>query len=103
MRMRADAMQDVATYTAVAAAGKNTAIGGGGLALLGGMAASDFAALSGVAIALIGVLVQVYYKRKADARARRADERAEEVHQLRLAGKLPLPAADGTTEADDGD
>ena len=44
------------------------AVGGGSTAVIFGLAASDFAAIAGVVIALIGLGIQIYYKRRADRR-----------------------------------
>lgn len=68
-------MNEQATEAAIAAvANKATGIGGG-LAIYGGWAASDIAAFGGLLIAVIGIIVQVYYKRKADKRDAAADAR----------------------------
>ncbi|NUS39411.1 MAG: hypothetical protein HOQ02_10365 [Lysobacter sp.] len=54
------------------------AMSGGGIALLGGLSASDLAAIGGAVIAGVGVAIQWYYKRKAD-------RRDAELHVARLA------------------
>jgi hypothetical protein len=52
-----------------AAIGKNMAVGGGTSALVfGGLAISDWAAIGGVLIAVIGLGIQLYYKRRSDKR-----------------------------------
>ena len=62
-------MQDHASDLVAAAIGKNMAVGGGTSALVfGGLAISDLAAIVGVLIAVIGVVIQFYYKRRSDRR-----------------------------------
>jgi len=61
-------VEEHARDLAAAAIGKNMAVGGGGTALIFGLAASDFAAIAGLVIALIGLCIQFYYKRRADRR-----------------------------------
>lgn len=62
-------MQDHASDLIAAAVGKNMAVGGGTSALVfGGLAINDLAAIVGVLIAVIGVCIQFYYKRRADRR-----------------------------------
>lgn len=46
-------------------------MGGAGFALFGGLSANEFAALGGLCVAVIGLVVQWYYKAKADRRAQR--------------------------------
>jgi biopolymer transport protein ExbB/TolQ len=53
---------------AAAAIGKNMAVGGGGAAVIFGYAASDLAAIGGLVVAIIGVCIQFYFKRRADRR-----------------------------------
>lgn len=73
-------MRDQITETALAAAsaGNKTTIAGGSLASFGWIASSEFAALCGVAIAVIGLIVNVHYRRKAD-------KREDELHKLHMA------------------
>lgn len=61
-------MQDHARDLAIAAVGKNLTYGGGTSAVVFGLAASDLAALGGLLIALVGLGIQIYFKRKADRR-----------------------------------
>lgn len=73
-------MQDHAQDLAMAAIGKNMTLGGGGSALVfGGLAVNDIAAIGGVLIAIIGLCIQIYYKR-------RADKRDAELHAAQMAG-----------------
>lgn len=69
----------------IAAGAQKVAYGGGSLAIWGGMTATDIAAFVGGIVAILGLLVQLYYKRKADRRAIVADRRAAELHAARLA------------------
>lgn len=71
-----------AAITAVlqkAAVAQKVAVSGGVASVFGGLAANEVAALGGLAIAGLGLLVQLYYKRKAD-------RRAEELHRYRIKG-----------------
>jgi len=61
----------------IANAGHAAALGGGGMAVLGGLTANEWAAFCGGAAALCGVLVQVYFKR-------RDERRKKEVHELEV-------------------
>jgi hypothetical protein len=66
---------------AIAAVANKASVAGGGLALWGGMTASDMAAIGGLLIAMIGLCVQWYYKRKGDRRD--AELHAAEMEKLR--------------------
>lgn len=62
-------MQDHASDLFAAAVGQKMAVGGGTSALVfGGLAINDLAAIVGVLIAVIGLGIQFYYKRRADRR-----------------------------------
>jgi hypothetical protein len=62
----------------MAAIGKNMAVGGGGSTVLfWGMGISEVAALGGLVVAVIGLCIQFYYKR-------RSDRREAEFHTARL-------------------
>jgi hypothetical protein len=61
-------MQDHASDLVAAAIGKNMALGGGTSAVIFGLAASDLCAIGGLLIAVIGLAIQFYYKRRADRR-----------------------------------
>lgn len=71
-------MKEHAADTVIAAAAHKVSTAGGATALLGGLTANDIAAFGGLFIAVVGLLIQWYYKRKAD-------RRADELHQARLA------------------
>ncbi len=59
---------DQGTEHAIAAIANKASVAGGGIALFGGLSASDIAAFGGLLIAAIGVCIQWYYKRKGDRR-----------------------------------
>lgn len=62
----------------IAAIAKNTAFAGAGSAAYGGFTANEIAAFGGLAVAILGVLIQFYFKV-------RADRRESELHRERLA------------------
>lgn len=68
---------EAAEATAAAIASKATQAGAGA-AVFGGLTANEFAAFGGLIVAVLGLLVQAYFKRRADAR-----HAAE--HELRMA------------------
>jgi len=75
--------------SSIANAGHYTAWGAGGVAVLGGLTANEFAAFCGAAAAICGVLVQVYFKRRDerrkkidDARKHAEEQRKQELHAL---------------------
>lgn len=57
-------MKNEATDASYAAVAQKIALGGGGAALFGGLSASDVAAIGGLLIAIISVLIQLHYKHK---------------------------------------
>lgn len=61
-------MRELANEATIAAVANKVTYGGGGVAFLGGLAASDIAAIAGVVIATVGLVIQWYYKRKDDRR-----------------------------------
>jgi len=67
-RYKETRVQEHAADAAMAAIGKNMAIGGGSSAVVFGLTVGDFAAIGGLVIAVIGLCIQFYYKRKADRR-----------------------------------
>jgi hypothetical protein len=67
---------------AIAAIANKASVAGGGIALWGGMTASDLAAIGGLLIAGIGLCVQWYYKRKGDRR----DEALHQAEMDKLRG-----------------
>lgn len=62
-------------------AGKVGALGGGASAFFFGLTANEFAALTGVCVAVIGLCVQWFYSRRKDRR-----ESAEHVARMRSLG-----------------
>lgn len=62
----------------VAAIANKTTVAGGSIAVLGGLTASEIAAYGGLVVAVLSVLIQWFYKA-------RADRRAGELHHARLA------------------
>lgn len=66
---------------------------GAGAAVIGGLTANEIAALGGLAVAVLGLLVQLVFKL-------RADRRAAELHRARLADHR---IARDACEVDDGD
>jgi uncharacterized membrane protein len=77
-------MQNEATETAIAAAAQKVSFGGGTAAVFGGLTANDIAIFVGATVAILGLVVQWYYKRKADRREIEADRRATELHAAQL-------------------
>lgn len=61
----------------MAAIGKNMAVGGGSSAVVFGLTIGDMAALGGLVIAVVGLCIQWYFKR-------RTDRREAELHEARL-------------------
>lgn len=61
-------MEKETVEAAIAAAASKTTYTGAGTAAVGWLMSSEFAVLSGLAFALIGVAVNWYYKAKADRR-----------------------------------
>lgn len=61
-------METTGADHAIAAIANKASVAGSGLALWGGLSASDIAAFGGLLIAAIGLCVQWYYKRKGDRR-----------------------------------
>lgn len=67
------------------AVGKTAFVSGGAGAFVAGMSADLVAALVGIVVAVVGVLIQLYYNRRRDHReaADRAERRTE--HLARMA------------------
>lgn len=61
-------MREQAAEATIAAVANKVTYGGSGVAFIGGLAASEIAAYGGLLIAVIGLIVQWYYKRKDDRR-----------------------------------
>lgn len=61
-------MKSEATEGTLAAVAQKVTIGGGSAAVFGGLTANEIAAFGGLLVAIIGLCVQFYYKRKSDRR-----------------------------------
>jgi hypothetical protein len=72
-------MKDQAAEAAIAAVAQKASVGGGSVALIGGLTANDLMAFVGAAVAVLGLAVQIYFKRKDD-------RRKDEIHRMRLSG-----------------
>ena len=72
-------MKDQAAEATIAAVAQKVSAGGGGIALFGGLTANEIAAFGGLAIAGLGLIVQVVFK-LLDNR------RKSEVHRMRMSG-----------------
>lgn len=59
---------NLTTEAAVAAFAQKASIGGSAAAVYGGWTANEVAAYGGLLIAIVGLLVQVFYKVRADRR-----------------------------------
>ena len=68
--------QEAADATIASIAGKVTATAAG-TAFLGGVSANTVAAIGGLIVAIVGLIVTIFYKH-------RADKRAEAAHNLRM-------------------
>ena len=77
-------MKDHAAEATIATLGQKLAVGGGGTAFLAGLTANHIAAIGGLIVGIIGLILQAHYKRREDLRQLRDDEREEEFHRLRL-------------------
>lgn len=73
-----------ADSTIAAVANKVTVVGGGATFLVGGMTANEVAAFGGLAVAVISLLVQAFYKWRANKRHELADKRATDEHAARM-------------------
>jgi hypothetical protein len=78
---------DTAVEAAVAAGvGQKTSVAGAGLGVVGGWVfTSDHAALAGVVIALVGLLINAYYRRVEAGFKREENERQRQEHEARMA------------------
>jgi hypothetical protein len=65
----------------VATVAQKVVYGSAGLSVFGGLTANEIAAFGGLLFAAIGLLVNLYYKRKDD-------KRKDELHSLRKASRL---------------
>lgn len=70
-------MKETAAEATVAAIANKVTYTGGATAFVGGLTANELAAIGGLIVAVVGLVVQWYYKRKAD-------RREAEFHAVRL-------------------
>ena len=68
----------------VASAGSKVTAAGTAVTTVGWLSSSNFGMWAGIAIGVIGLLVNIVFKVRADLRARAADRRAIEAHQAYL-------------------
>lgn len=80
-------MKEHMTDAAIAAAAQKWTVGGGLSAVVGGVTANQIAAIGGLVVAILGVMVQVYFKH-------RDDKRKAEAHKIWMQGKLLRPYED---------
>ena len=71
-------MKDQAAEATIATVAQKFTVAGGSTAVVGGLTANEIAAFGGLAVAVIGLLVQFYFKRKDD-------RRREEAHRAHMA------------------
>lgn len=67
-------MKSEATEAAIAATAQKVTYGAGSAAIYGGLTANEFAAIGGLIVAILGLIVQLYYKHKQDRREQRFHE-----------------------------
>lgn len=77
-------MKDQLPDAVIAAAAQKGALIGSGAAFWGGITANTVAAIGGLFVAMVGLGIQWYYRRKAD-------RRAEEIHRLNVDKRLLHP------------
>lgn len=70
-------MRDSAAEATVAAIANKVTYAGSGTAVVFGLTANEIAAVGGLIVAILGVIVQWFYKRKSD-------RRESELHAARL-------------------
>lgn len=92
----------------IATAGSRTSWWGGVFGAVGAFLASNLVGILGVLVALLGFLVNVHFRRKADRRMQAESELRQRRMQMQIdlmnAAKMPLPIQDtdlGTLEAAD--
>ena len=84
-------MKHQAAEATIAAVAQKVSAGGGGLSLFGLLTASEVAAFGGLGVAVAGLIVQAYYKRKDD-------RRKDELHRLRVQQRLLRPYEDDDSD-----
>lgn len=73
------AVRHEATEATIAAIGQKAMYSGGTVAFIGGISANSIAAIGGLIVGVIGLIVTIVYKH-------RADQRAERLFQRRMRG-----------------
>ena len=86
------------TIELLAGAGSKTSIAGAAVGGIGAFLASNFIGIAGVVVALLGVLINMHYRRKADKRhaadaALKTQERMLRMEIMRNTG-IVLPTTD---------
>ena len=79
--------QELATQAVdatVASTASKMAVGGSGVALLGALTLNDLAMIIGMAVGLIGVIVQILAQLHAARARQKDDKRKDELHRARL-------------------
>lgn len=66
--MSADTLRDIATDTTVAAIANKVTYGGAVSAVYGGLSANEIAAYGGLIVAVVGLLIQLVFRIRADGR-----------------------------------
>ncbi len=90
--MKIEAIEQIAT------AGSRTSLWGGALGAVAAFLTSNFVGLLGVLVALLGLLVNLHFRRKADRRMQAESELRQRRMQMQIdlmnAAKMPLPIQD---------
>lgn len=81
--MNHDMSRDAIEATVIAATNKATATGSV-TALLGWLTTNEALGLMGLAVGVLGLVINVHYRWKQDAREQRQEERAEIEHRRRM-------------------
>lgn len=74
-------IKDQAAEASIAGIAQKVGLSGGATAAIGGFTANEVAAFGGLLVAIVGLAVQWYYKRKADRRD--AELHVERMRELR--------------------
>ncbi|MDR0280160.1 MULTISPECIES: holin [Delftia] len=90
------------TLDMIATTGSRTTGGGAVVGLFGALASSQAIGLLGIAVALLGALVNWYYRREANRRseAKARDEAAERALRMELMRKTGVPFRPAREELD---
>ncbi len=92
----------IETIEAIATAGSRTTVGGATIGAIGAFISSNMVGVGGLFIALLGVIVNVHFRRKADKRMQvehdlRMKERMLRIDLMRATGR-PLLTPEGDTD-----